>query len=148
MRKGVTLVEIVIGIALLAILGGVVVIEMNPFKQIASSRNTQRSLHLQAIMNGVRQNITESGTNSFTCAAGSIPSAPTRMKSSGGYDIAPCLVPTYLATLPYDPKDPSAGYASPTSYDTGYTIARSTSTGQVTLSAPSAEIGQAVNLTR
>ena len=148
-RRGVTLIEVTVAIALLAILGGVAVIAINPFRQVAAARNTQRGLHLQAVMNSIRQNIAESGNNSFTCGSGAIPSAPTRMRSAvGGYDIASCLVPTFMTTLPFDPKDPLAGYASVASYDTGYTISRSTTTGVVTLSAPSAEIGAAVNLSR
>ncbi len=148
MRRGLTLIEIVISLAILAMIGGIVVVAMDPFRQVASARNAQRELHLQALMNAIRQNIAESGTGSFICAAGPIPASPTRMAASGGYDIGPCLVPAYVSALPYDPKDPAGRYASPSDYDTGYLVSRSTSTGQVTLSAPSAEIGETVRVIR
>lgn len=147
-RSGITLIEIVIAVALLAILGGVVLVAINPFGQVAGARNTQRELHLQALMNGIRQNIGESGTNSFTCVTGAIPAAPTRMRATGGYDIAPCLVPAFLPALPYDPTASGTGYASVTSYDTGYSVSRSATSGQVTLTAPFAELGKTVTLVR
>lgn len=140
--------EITIGIALIAILGGIALVALDPFRQVASARNTQRELHLQAIMNAVRQNIAESSTNSFACAAGSLPTTPTIMRATGGYDIAPCLVPGFMSALPFDPRTPGARYAGIADYDTGYQISQSTSTGSVTLTAPGAEVGKTVTLVR
>lgn len=148
MRKGFTVIEVVIVIALIAVLGGAIIVSTNPFNQIAGSRNSQRSLHLQALMNSIRQNISESGTDSFTCVNGAIPATPTLMQSQGGYDIAPCLVPTYLTAMPFDASVANARYTSNTDYLTGYVISRSTSTGQVTLTAPAAERGVTVTLIR
>ncbi len=148
MRRGVTVAEIVVGMALLAILGGVVLIAINPFGQVAGARNTQRNLHLQAIMNSVRQSIAESGSNTFTCTSGPIPETPTQMRSSGGYDIAPCLIPTFLTAMPFDPQLAGAHFLSMGQYDTGYVISRASSTGQVTIFAPGAELGATISLTR
>lgn len=148
MRRGVTIVEIVIGMSLVAVLGGIVLIAINPFGQVAGARNTQRSLHLQALMNSVRQNIAESGTNSFTCSSGAIPTTPTLMQATSGYNIAPCLIPSFLSAMPYDPKTVGARYVSNEDYATGYTISRSSTTGQVTMTAVGAELGKSVTLTR
>jgi type II secretory pathway pseudopilin PulG len=148
MRRGVTVAEIVVGMALLAILGGIVLIAINPFGQVAGARNTQRNLHIQAIMNSVRQNIAESGTNTFECTSGDIPATPTQMRATSGYDIAPCIVPDFLTALPFDPQLAGANFTSIGAYDTGYLISRASSTGQVTISAPGAELGATISLTR
>lgn len=148
MRRGFTIAEITIAISLVAILGSIIVIEMNPFGQIASARNTQRALHLQAIMNAVRQNITESGTNSFTCATGAIPTTSTLMRATSGYDIAPCLLPGFLTALPFDPRTTGAHFVSATDYDTGYSISRDATSTVVTLVAPGAELGKTITLSR
>lgn len=147
-RSGFTLTEIVIGVALLAVLGGVALVALNPYGQVAGARNTQRTLHLQALMNAIRQNIAESGTGAFTCPAGSIPASATTMRSAGGYDIAPCLVPAFTQALPFDPRVSGARYAGPTDYDTGYTVRRDPASGTVTLSAPGAELGATITLAR
>lgn len=140
--------EITIGIALIAILGGIALVALDPFRQVAGARNTQRELHLQALMNAIRQNIAESGTNSFACASGALPSVPTVMRATGGYDIAPCLIPGFMNALPFDPRTPGARYVGIADYDTGYQVSQSTSTGAVTLTAPGAETGKTVTLVR
>lgn len=148
-RPGLTLVEVLIAVALLAILGGITLLRVNPFGSVASARNTQRELHLQALMNAVRQNIAESGTNTFVCQTGTIPVTTTTMATgAGNYDIAPCLVPAYLTGLPFDPKTVGAHYAGTQDYNTGYAIVRNASTSQVTLSAPGAELGKSISVTR
>jgi len=148
-RRGLTLVEIIISITLLVIIGGAVLIRMNPFGEVAAARNTQRELHLQALMNAIRQNISDTPTNTFTCASGTIPSSTTKMaRGAGNYDIAPCLVPSYLSALPFDARATGAHYTSSQDYDTGYFISRNGATGQITLTAPSAELGRTISLTR
>jgi len=148
-RRGLTLVEIIVAITLLAIIGGAVLIRMNPFGEVAASRNTQRTLHLQGLMVAIRQNISESGTNSFACSSGTIPTTATKMASgAGSYNIAPCLVPAYLSSLPFDARATNAHYTSNQDYDTGYFISRNASTSQITLTAPSAELGKNISLTR
>jgi type II secretory pathway pseudopilin PulG len=147
-REGITIIEIVIAIGVIAVIGGAIIVATNPFNQIAGSRNQQRTLHLQALMNAIRQNITESGTNTFVCTSGELPTTPTLMSATSGYNIAPCLVPSYLTALPFDPNTPGGRYVSNTDYVTGYAVQRSTTTGQVTLTAPGAERGVVVSLIR
>ena len=148
MRKGLTIAEIVIALAILAVVSGVALVTLNPFGQVAGARNTQRTMHLTALMSAVKQNIAETGDSSFTCAVGPIPTTPTLMQSSGGYDIAECIVPTFIGSMPFDPQYPGARYVSDNDYSTGYRISRSATTGQVTLDAPQAELGTTISLTR
>ena len=148
-RSGMTIMEIVIVITLLAILTGVGIVAMNPAGQLAASRNSKRALDLQTIMNGIRANIADQMGQSFSCGAGPVPTSTKRMAvGAGNYDIAPCLVPIYLLALPFDPSTSSARYTSNTDYDTGYYVVQNSSTGQITLTAPAAELGKTVSITR
>ena len=124
-RRGFTLVEIIISVALVVILMGIYFLAANPEGQLASGRNTKRQLDLQLIGNTIRENYTDSGNESFTCAAGSIPTSTKNMGSaSGSYNIASCIVlPQYgLYSMPYDPNASSAYYTSLSNYNSGYSI--------------------------
>lgn len=65
-----------------------------------------------------------------------------------GYDIAPCVVPTYLSILPYDPSATGVFHTSTSSYHTGYNIQREVTTGRITNSAPSTELDEAISVSR
>jgi hypothetical protein len=148
-RRGLTVVEIIIAMGLFAFIAATGIIMLNPGGQLAKGRNTQRELHLNGILNGIRQNMADTSGASFTCASGAIPTSTKRMGSaSGSYDIAPCLVPTYIPTMPTDPSASGAHYTDNTDYDTGYYISRNASSGQITLTAPSAELGKTISVLR
>ncbi|MEK7608209.1 MAG: prepilin-type N-terminal cleavage/methylation domain-containing protein [Patescibacteria group bacterium] len=147
MRKGLTLIEIVISVALITVVVGIGLIAGNPGGQLAKARNSQRQFHLQAVMNGIRQKMADTSGGAFTCSAGAIPTTSTKMAVSS-YNIAPCLIPTYVPTMPFDPSATGAHFSSTTDYDSGYNILRNASTGQITVSAPSAELNQTISVTR
>ncbi len=141
--------EILVSIAIIVFVAGVGLLALNPGNQLAAARNTQRQLHLQAIMNAVRQNIADTTNGVFSCSSGSLPTSAKQMASaSGSYNIAPCLVPIYLESMPFDPSASSSYYTSNTSYNTGYTIAYNPSTTQITVAAPFAELHKSVFITR
>ena len=145
-QKGFTLIEVLIVIGLISILAAIVIIAINPARQFAQARNTQRFSNVNAILNSIHQNMADNDGN-WTCANGDIPTSTTYMRSSGGYDICSCLVDLYLAEMPYDPV--LGSWTSCSNYDTYYTIVQSTTTaGRVTVSAPSAELGQTIRVTR
>ena len=149
MRRGLTLIEVLITIVLVAILGGFVIVSLNPVGQFASARNNQRLSNLNTILNSISQNAADNKGN-FTCSAGAVPSTSTKRMATGAgnYDIASCLIPIYVSVLPFDPKDPLAHFTSQSDYDTGSVITRNASTGAVTLSAPSAESGKVISVSR
>ncbi len=137
--SGFTLIELLIVIALIAVLAGAVVIALNPARQFAASRDSQRWSHVSAIVGAITQNITEN-RGSWTCpSAGALPTTSTAMGTTG-FNICGCLVPSQMAVLPVDPTTGSFTSCS-AAYSTGYEIIRATSTGRVTISAPSAENG-------
>jgi prepilin-type N-terminal cleavage/methylation domain-containing protein len=149
-RRGLTLIEIVITIAIIAVLTGVYFLIANPANQLAGARNTRRGTDLQVLMSAVKENIADQGNNQFGCAsAGPLPTSTIKMGSaSGSYNIAPCLIPADgIYVMPFDPNASSAYYASVSNYNTGYSIMMNAS-GSVTLSAPYAELGKTVSLTQ
>ncbi len=145
-RAGFTLIEVLITVALVVILTGIYLLDANPGGQLAATRNNRRTVDLENIMLAIKQNIADQGNEQFGCAAGPIPTTTEIMASARGtgyYNIAPCLVSTYIEAMPFDPVASSAYYASPSDYNTGYTIMMNAS-GTIILSAPYAELGKTI----
>src|SRR5262245_40556504 len=107
--RGFTLIEILLVMRIIAILAAVVIVAFNPSRQFAQARNSQRTSNVFSILNAVSQNMADNG-GVFTCAGGTIPNTATVIKSTGGYDAAACLTPTYLPQLPFDPSAQGAHF--------------------------------------
>jgi prepilin-type N-terminal cleavage/methylation domain-containing protein len=138
-RRGFTLIEVLVVIGIIAVLAAVVLVAVNPARQFKLARDTQRTSNVNAILNAIHQNIAEH-RGLFVCggAARVIEVAPTLIKSSltpnDPGDIASCVVPDYISSLPFDPSSTGAHFDSVTEYDTGY-IFFSDANGRVTVSA-------------
>ena len=151
MRRGFTLIEFIITLALIIIVAALGLLILRPADELARARNNERRAHLNAILNAVGQNIADNN-GVFSCSSGTLPTATTTMAdnnpAAGHYNIAPCLVSAYLPNLPFDPASTTASYLNTSDYNTAYTVIRNSTTGRVTLSAPGAELGVTISVTR
>ena len=122
-NKGFTLIEILVVIGIIAILAAIVLIAINPAKQFAQARNSQRVSNTNAILNAIGQRMADNkgvfegeftiGVSDYTC--GVLPSpeeditddmAANDTDETG--DLG-CLVPTYISALPEEPTTDSGG---------------------------------------
>ena len=155
-KRGFTLIEILVVIGLIAILAAIVLIAINPSRQFAQARNSQRVSNVEAILNAVGQNLADN-KGVFTCAGVAYAISATAVDIKNGAtngDVANCLVPTYMASMPIDPVGTTTAptctptYVSSASYDTCYTIQKDATSGRITVAAPDAELGQTISITR
>jgi len=143
-QKGFTLVEVLLVVVIIAILAGIVIIAINPGRQISQANNTQRSSDVQAVINAIHEYAVD---NRGALPAGITGVATVIGSGAGQVNICSLLVPTYMAAMPYDPTAAGAGYTDCTTYNTGYTVL-SAASGRVTVAAPTAELAKVISVTR
>lgn len=147
--KGFTLIEILIVIGIIAILAAIVIVAINPAKQFAQARNTQRESNINTILNAVGQRIADNkgvfagqftiDSVTYTCptlTAGTVYTILDDAAQSSTEIDLDCLYPTYIpAQIPVDPV--GGTWTDKDTYDTKYTI-EVNDTGRVTICAPNA----------
>ena len=144
-KSGFTLLEILLVIGIIAILAGIVIVAINPSKQLATVRNTQRKSDIKQVANAITQFYIDksyypaSTTLSTTtlkeiCNTGSVSATTTAV--TGVTCASLCLinlselVPTYITAIPNDPG---------TTTTAGYSVMLVNK--QPAISAPLAELG-------
>lgn len=142
LQKGFTLLEILLVVAAIAILAGIVIIAINPSKQLGDTRNAQRQADVTTILNAVYQYALD---NNGTLPA-SITTTATGVCATGGtctglIDLSVLTASgKYIVSIPRDPQ-------SPTGNTTNYTIMKDVN-GRVVVTAPAAENSKTISVTR
>ena len=143
-NRGFTLLEILLVVAAIGILASIVIVAINPSKQLAETRNAQRRADVNTLLSAVYQYaidnegelpFTSSGTLTEVCATGAT-------SCSGLVDLSTLTdAETYLIAIPTDPQ------GGVLTNGAGYSIA-TTSSGRVVVNAPKAEQGQSIEARR
>lgn len=142
-NQGFTLLEILLAVAALVILASIVILAINPGKQLADTRNSQRWSDVNTILNAAYQYAIDNDGDLPTAipadtATGTDICVETAVATSCLVDLS-VLVPDYLVELPTDPRATDS---------TNYTIVSSSTTGRITVEAPLAEQSKTITVTR
>lgn len=143
LKRGFTLIELLLVIGIIAILAAIVIVAINPTKQLGDARNAQRRSDVKTILDAVYQYALDNNGNIPTAI---VTTAKYVCKSGVNVDCDSdgislnVLTGSYLVSLPFDPQ-------SATATGTYYRIQKLTN-GRVTVSAPGAEQGATISVTR
>lgn len=140
MRKGFTLIELLLVIGIIAILASIVIVAINPTRQLGQARDAQRRSDVNTILNAVYQYAIDNN--------GNLPSGVTAVRREiCTYNAATCatsnlraLSGTYLVNMPRDPQ------RAATATGTNYFVIQTG--GRVTVDAPGAEQTTTISVTR
>lgn len=148
-QKGFTLLEILLVVAAIAILASIVILAINPNKQLGDTRNAQRRVDINTLLNAAYQySIDNNGTlpSNIPTAANCNAPATNEICKTGGTctNLVDLTVLTtsqkYLVSIPFDPS-------SSTTNGTGYYITKNAN-NRVTVCAVFSEQSASISATR
>lgn len=151
--KGFTLLEILLVVAAIGILAGIVIVALNPGKQLGDTRNAERRSNVTTILNAINQYAIDNDGNlpsaidddsstyqMIGSASTGCDSCTATTTESACADLAGDLTPTYVAELPTDPQSGSSTV-------TGYYV-NQTSGGRITVGACAPEQSATIEVTQ
>ncbi|MEK7608464.1 MAG: prepilin-type N-terminal cleavage/methylation domain-containing protein [Patescibacteria group bacterium] len=141
-QKGFTLLEILLVVAAIGTLAGIVILAINPNKQLGDTRNAQRKADVNTILNAIYQySIDNNGALPAAITTGSVAICRTGAVCTGLIDLGVLTAnEKYLTSIPFDPNGSTAT-------STGYTVIKSVN-NRITIAAPSAEQSAVISVTR
>ena len=148
-RSGFTLIEILLVVAAIGILAGIVILAINPNKQLGDTRNAQRRADVNTILNAIYQHSLDTGSlaSSLTTTATEICKTGTAAATCTTDSLIDLSALTasekYLISIPVDPQCPANCAAN----GVGYKVMK-TANNRVTVSAPNAENSATITVSR
>ena len=130
-RKGFTLLEILLVIAAIGIIASIVIVAINPLRQIGKARDASRYANINTIQKALDQYYIANGSYPIG-VSGSYQEICVDGNTTDCLDLESDLVPTYIAEIP---KDPQGG---------GYKIAINSDNSKVSLVADKASLEQEI----
>lgn len=155
-QKGFTLIELLIVIAIIGILAAVVIIAVNPGRQLAQANNARRSSDANAILNSIGQYtadnagslppeidaVTTTSQVLGTAATGCNTTCTATPTEAACVDLTSRLTPIYLTAIPTDPQTGTAANAD-------YAVNQSGGTNpRVTVTACDPQLSAVISITR
>lgn len=140
---GFTLLEVLLVVAAIGILAGIVILALNPTKQLGETRNAQRRADVNTILNAVyKYAIDNGGTLPSTITTTATEICATGAGSCTSLIDLSVLTASekYLAAVPIEPQ-------KITTNGVGYKISK-TANGRVTVTAQYPEQGTVISITR
>ena len=149
--SGFTMLEILLVVAAIAILAGIVIVAINPGKQLAETRDAKRNSNVNTILNAIYQysidnsgdlpgNIPATGTcgdaDNEICASGTEPCGLVDLSAITTNEL-------YLVSIPSDPQGPSG--VNPDG--SGYHVVR-TANDRIVVCAPNTEETSMISIRR
>ncbi|MEX0930554.1 MAG: type II secretion system protein [Candidatus Paceibacterota bacterium] len=147
-QRGFTLIEILLVVAAIVILAGIVIVAINPAKQLADTRNAEREANVNAIADAIQQYAIDNNgilpsalPTSGDCSDADNEICQTDGTCTGLVDLSVLTDDQeYLTTMPTDPQetgDDAAGY---------HAVANANN--RVTVCAPDAERDKTIEVTK
>lgn len=136
-NKGFTLIEILVVIAIIALLAAVVFVALDPVKRFADARNSRRWNDVNSILTATHEYIVDNGGDLPTGLTSSM--SATELGSCGTCVNLGTPLSTYLKSIPVDPQGDAT--------NTGYTI-EVDANNIITVAASNAENSETVQVSR
>ena len=143
LKRGFTLIELLLVIGIIAILAAIVIVAINPTKQLGDARNAQRRADVNTVLNAVYQYSIDNNGNlpsTILTSATKICKSGVNVSCTGGVSLN-MLTGSYIVAVPSDPQ-------TATATGTNYTIFKDATSKRITVAAPGAEQGASITVTR